>query len=226
MAAPSLWNYLWQAGFSVKLVILVLVLTSLLSWALIIQRSRQLKAVQQDVDAFEDAFWAGQDMASLYQNVHSKPQLNVIEQIFVAGYKELEPVISGAQTQVSEPRLVARVQRALQIKQARSMGPWMHQLSWLATIGSTAPYVGLFGTVCGIINAFQSLGTAQQATLALVAPGISEALVTTALGLFVAIPAVIAYNRLSSQLNHLFEQLDRFEAEFCQIISHQLQEGN
>lgn len=215
----SIWSYVWQASLPVKAVILLLLATSLASWAMILRRQRQLAAVRQSYQQFEAEFWSNRDAAGLYQTVSTKKHPSLAEQVFIAGYAELLPLLQQ-QTDDSE-YVISMANRAMRVVQARYFDRFGHAISWLATIGSTSPYLGLVGTVWGIINAFQSLGAVQQATIAMVAPGISEALVTTALGLVVAIPAVIAYNRMRSQLNLLDGDLARFQAEFVQLACRQ-----
>ena len=212
----TLLGYLWHASFLVKGVMLILIGASLMSWSVIFYYWQSFQRTRRSVRRFLKTFWSTREVSGLYQHLIARRSLSAIEAIFVAGYKELRV----CQTHVDEPQ-IGRIQRAMQIAQAQQCDALEHRLTLLATIGSTAPYIGLLGTVWGIMNALQSLGGSEQASIALVAPGISEALVTTALGLFVSIPAVIAYNRFSSRINRFFSQYETFQQEFIQIVCHQ-----
>lgn len=216
----SLFNYFWQAGWVVKLVMLVLLAASVLSWIMIFQRRQYLTQLKEAMTVFESQFWAGGDMGALSRTLEAQADAQQgTGRIFLAGFNEY---LRLKALKVNSTVLLESIQRAMKIAQAQEIENLEQSLSWLATIGSTAPYVGLLGTVWGIMTSFQALGGVQQATIAMVAPGISEALVATAMGLFAAIPAVIAYNRFSTEVGKIETQFDSFQAAFTNILSHQL----
>lgn len=218
MVEHSFLHFVTQAGPLVKAVMGILLVTSIWSWAIILQRWLMIRARRRQSRRFEKLFWSGQEVATVFSDLKSKKTLG-LARVFVQGYNEYLKLKSN--TGRSADDLVAGVKRAMQIATAKELDQIEQQLSFLATIGSTAPYVGLFGTVWGIMGAFQALGKVQQATIAMVAPGISEALVATALGLFVAIPAVVAYNRLTTTVNRLANQWHIFQDEFVSILYRQ-----
>ncbi|KAA6185974.1 protein TolQ [Thiohalocapsa marina] len=216
----SLFDLVSQASFVVQLVLLVLVLASVVSWAAIFDRSRVLRRARRAADAFEAEFWSGGDLSALYRELGQQEKaLGGLAAIFRNGFKEyvrlrkIEPDDTMAVIQGAE--------RSMRVALSREMDRLESNLPFLATVGSTSPYVGLFGTVWGIMHAFHALGNVQQATLALVAPGISEALVATAVGLFAAIPAVVAYNRYSSQVERLNNRYEEFMEEFSTLLQRQ-----
>jgi biopolymer transport protein TolQ len=212
----SVLGYFMQAGPVVKLVMLLLLAASIMSWTLIIQRGKYFKQKKNEYDAFHRRFWGSTDLSRLFTDIDSNVQeRHGLAAIFHAGFKELMRVRQYGQV-VLEP-----IQRVMQISHAKEAAELEQHLPVFASIGSLAPYVGLFGTVWGIMTSFQALGHAQQATIAMVAPGISEALVATALGLFTAIPAVIAYNRYSTQANSLLNRYDLFQDELVALIEEQ-----
>lgn len=209
-------SYFFQAGFVVKMVMLILIGASITSWTLIFQRSWYFKLKKQQYDAFSRRFWGATDLSRLYVDVDNNIEdRHGLAAIFHAGFKEF--VRARKQGSV----LIEPIQRVMQISHAKEAEQLEHHLSLFASIGSLAPYVGLFGTVCGIMTTFQALGQAQQATIAMVAPGISEALIATALGLFTAIPAVIAFNRYSTRANDLLNRYDLFQEELVALIEEQ-----
>ena len=204
-----------HASLVVQLVMALLVAASILSWAIILQKSKVLKKARADAEEFEDRFWSGGDLADLYRTLERDTATGMAG-IFVAGFREFSRLrhqrgISGAQ-------LLEGSRRAMKVAQLRETDRLEQNLATLATIGSTSPYVGLFGTVWGIMSAFQGLGNVQQATLATVAPAIAEALIATAMGLFAAIPAVVAYNRYADQVGSLELLYDTFVEEFSTIL--------
>lgn len=209
----SLWGYFFQASPIVKGVMLVLLLASLFSWTLIFQRKASLKLLKKQLVAFQDSFADSLDPTYLWaklNNRQAKDNKTPLAEIFRAGYKEfLRYKKAGA----TEAQTLAGVARALEIAETKMASSLDDYLSLLATIGSTSPFIGLLGTVWGIMTSFQALGAVQQATMAMVAPGISEALVATAMGLFAAIPAVIAYNRFTSQTQALANEYAIFREE-------------
>lgn len=204
----------------VQFVMLLLVLISLASWIAIFKKRLVLSQTRSVIDQFEDDFWSGIDLASLYTRIsRQQDQASGIETIFQAGFQEFLRL--RTQPAVDPESLVGSSQRAMRAALSREIDELETHLPFLATAGSTSPYIGLFGTVWGIMNAFLALGTVQQATLAQVAPGIAEALIATALGLFAAIPAVIAYNRYSNEVDRLVNRCDIFIEEFSNILQRQ-----
>ena len=212
----SIFELIANASALVQLVMAVLVLASLTSWVMIFQRWIYLRRVAVEVDAFEDHFWSGIDLRELYRELEGEEDLNGIEGMFVSGFKEYTRLSeqSGADTD----SIMQGVQRAMRVSLNREEEKLETHLAFLATVGSTSPYIGLFGTVWGIMNSFRSLANMSQATLATVAPGISEALVATAMGLFAAIPAVIGYNRFSARVEVLIKRYETFSEEFTAIL--------
>jgi biopolymer transport protein TolQ len=212
----SIFELIANASALVQMVMAVLVLASLTSWVMIFQRWLYLRRVAVEVDAFEDHFWSGIDLRELYKELEGAEDLNGIEGMFVSGFKEYTRLSeqSGADTD----SIMQGVQRAMRVSMNREEGKLETHLAFLATVGSTSPYIGLFGTVWGIMNSFRSLANMSQATLATVAPGISEALVATAMGLFAAIPAVIGYNRFSARVEVLIKRYETFSEEFAAIL--------
>ncbi len=208
-----------EASFLVKLVMLSLLAISLYSWLLIFRKREELSQAKIDADSFEDKFWSGNELNKLYEDIASTPASSRgMEGIFEVGFKEFVRLKKSA----PEPGLVLEgAQRVMRISLAREIDQLEMSLPFLATAGSISPYIGLFGTVWGIMNSFRALGNVQQATLAMVAPGIAEALIATAMGLFAAIPAVIAYNRYSHEVERLINRYDTFLEEFSSILQRQ-----
>ncbi len=209
-----------DASIVVQLVMLILLLASVLSWALIYAKWRQFRSVSGDCDAFESRFWSGGPVSELYREIQSSETTpSGTERLFAAGFSEY----ARLHKQGHEPgHILEGAQRSMRVALSRESDRLDGHLSYLATVGSVSPYVGLFGTVWGIMNAFQSLSNVHQATLALVAPGIAEALIATAMGLFAAIPAVIAYNRFTNQLGRIENRFDNFLEEFLGLLHRQL----
>lgn len=217
----SFFSYFLDSSSVIKIVILMLISASLISWTFIIQRALLLKQTKAAMIKFEDTFWSGADLNKLYNDItHRKENSEGMEHIFVAGFKEFLRL--RKQPAMTSPMMMEGIQRAMRIARSREMEKLEQHLSFLATVGSTSPYVGLFGTVWGIMTAFHALGSVQQATISMVAPGISEALITTAMGLFAAIPAVIGYNRFANDVERLLNQYDTFHDEFSNILSRQV----
>jgi biopolymer transport protein TolQ len=212
----SILELVLNASVLVQLVMLLLLFASLASWIMIFQRFFALNRVQKSMEDFEDYFWSGIDLRKLYGDLSAADhELSGMETLFVAGFKEY----TRLSDQGAEPEAVMQgVQRATRVALAREEERLEQHLPFLATVGSTSPYVGLFGTVWGIMNSFRSLANMAQATLASVAPGISEALIATAMGLFAAIPAVIGYNRFSARVDVLMKRYHTFNDEFTSIL--------
>ena len=216
----NLWQLVVNASFVVQLVIVALLLASLLSWTIIFDRMRVLRRAKRMADKFEQRFWSGGDLADLYHALERERDGPYgLAAIFQAGFREFARLRRGGQSDTMG--LLQGAQRSMRVTLSREMDGLEHHLPFLATVGSTSPYVGLFGTVWGIMHAFHALSNVKQATLALVAPGISEALVATAIGLFAAIPAVVAYNRYSTDVERLNNRYDDFLEEFSTILQRQ-----
>jgi len=216
----SLFALIKNASLLVQLVMLILLLASLISWTMIFSKSYTFKALTKSSDSFEDEFWSGGDLARLYQDWSGRRKdPEGMASVFVSGYREFTR-LSGKQS-VDRGDLVDGVQRAMRVALSREVDHLETNLSFLATVGSTSPYIGLFGTVWGIMNSFRALGALQQVTIATVAPGIAEALIATAMGLFAAIPAVIAYNRFANTAERLVSRYETFMEEFLSIVNRQ-----
>jgi biopolymer transport protein TolQ len=223
-AELSLLDLVLNASLVVQLVLLVLVLASVLSWAAIFDRSRVLKRARQAADGFEQKFWSGGDLSALYRELgQDEKNLTGLAAIFRNGFKEYVRLRKTSPDDTMA--VIMGAERSMRVALSREMDRLESNLPFLATVGSTSPYVGLFGTVWGIMHAFHALGNVQQATLALVAPGISEALVATAIGLFAAIPAVVAFNRYSSQVERLNNRYEEFMEEFSTLLQRQGRRG-
>ena len=213
----SLWSLVVNASVVVQLVMLVLVLASIISWVMILQRRSYLSNARRTLVEFEDKFWSGIDLSSLFREVNAAPNADsALENIFRAGIKEFTRL--RQQTDADPDAVMEGVQRSMRVALAREEEKLETHLPFLASVGSVSPYIGLFGTVWGIMNSFRGLANVHQATLASVAPGISEALIATAIGLFAAIPAVIAYNRYSSRVETLLNSYETFAEEFSSIL--------
>jgi biopolymer transport protein TolQ len=212
----SVVDLVLDASPVVQAVMLLLALASVASWAIIFAKSRTIGRSRRQATQFEAAFWSGGDLGALYRSIETKGRAGTgLQSIFESGFGEFSRL-----RQLSTPSdlLLEGAQRAMRVAQLRELDRLERNLALLATVGSTSPYVGLFGTVWGIMSAFHNLGNAQQATLAAVAPGISEALIATAMGLFAAIPAVVAYNRFADQVSRLELRFDTFMEEFATIL--------
>jgi biopolymer transport protein TolQ len=216
----SFLHLILNASLIVQFVMALLVLISVTSWWVIFKKYLMLSRARAAANDFEDAFWSGVDLTSLYNRVSQhKAEVSGMEAIFLAGFQEFLRL--RAQPNVEAESLVSGSQRAMRAALSREIDELDTYLPVLATAGSTSPYIGLFGTVWGIMNAFRALGTAQQASLTHVAPGIAEALITTAIGLFAAIPAVMAYNRYANEVDRLVTRYDTFVEEFANILQRQ-----
>jgi biopolymer transport protein TolQ len=213
----SILSLFLHASVIVQLIMVGLLLLSAVSWGMIIQRSRALNQATQEGLKFEERFWSGIDLNKLYNDLTSRQiPPSGMELLFLAGYREFSRLRKQAGT--SAQAVMDGTHRAMRVAYSREIDKAEVNLSFLATVGSTTPYVGLFGTVWGIMNSFIALGSVKQATLAMVAPGIAEALIATAMGLFAAIPAVIAYNRFTHQVQKIETQYENFVEEFSGIL--------
>jgi biopolymer transport protein TolQ len=216
VAHASVLGYFWQAGIVVKSVMLILLAASVTSWTLIFQRAWYFKQAKLQYQKFHHRFWQSRDLTDLYERMDKQDnQPFGLASIFYSGFKEFLRLRKQGGVEI-EP-----IQRLMQISHAKEAEHLEQHLPFFASVGSIAPYIGLFGTVWGIMTSFQALGQASQATIAMVAPGISEALVATALGLFTAIPAVIAFNRYTTASNDLLNRYELFQEELISLISQQ-----
>lgn len=220
MNDSDLIELILMASPVVQAVMLLLAIMSLAVWSVAIAKSYQVRKAMREAKKFEKTFWETQELSSLYHSIETdRKSANGLALVFADGFKEFARL---KQQGVSEaPDLITGAQRAMKIAFSRQADTLENYLSLLATVGSSAPYIGLFGTVWGVMHAFQALGDVQHATLAAVAPGISEALLATAIGLFAAIPAVIAYNRLTNRVDRLLSEYENFAEGFLTILQRQ-----
>ncbi len=210
-----------QAGWVVKLVMLGLVVASVWTWAIIVDKIVAYGRARRAIDRFEQAFWSGQSLEELYRNLNDRRTTGMAS-IFMAAMREWKKSFEkGARSPIA---LQMRIDKAMDVALARESDKLESRLGFLATIGSAAPFIGLFGTVVGIMTSFQAIAASKNTNLAVVAPGIAEALLATAIGLLAAIPAVIAYNKLSSDAGKVNGRLEGFADEFSAILSRQIDE--
>lgn len=223
----TIWNLFFSAHWVVKLVMICLLLASIWSWAIIFDKSWRLRRLDQRASRFEDAFWSGGSLDDLYERVGQRP-VDPMSAVFSAAMREWRRSAAKGLLQNISGRagLQERIERVMNVTLGREMERIEKYMTFLASVGSTAPFIGLFGTVWGIMTSFQSIAVTKQTSLAVVAPGIAEALFATALGLVAAIPAVVAYNKLSSDLGRYGGRLEAFSAEFSAILSRQLEEAD
>ncbi len=216
----AMWSLVRNASLPVQMVMLLLLAASVLSWTMIFRKWFALKSANLVADRFEAKFWSGSNLNQMFTE-QSKKETNSsgMASIFVEGFREYKRL--SQETRIEPMDILEGVQRAMRVALSREIDYLETHLSFLATVGSTSPYIGLFGTVWGIMNSFRALGTVQQATIAHVAPGIAEALIATAIGLFAAIPAVIAYNRYSNKVERLVTRYEIFMEEFASILQRQ-----
>jgi len=227
-AAPhdlSMFTLFMQADTIVKLVLFLLLAASFWSWAVIFDKSSKLRRLHRDAEQFEESFWSGGSLDDLYDRVGERPE-DPMSAVFAAAMREWRRSVAKGLIESTSMRanLKERVERVMQITLGREMDRLERYMSFLATVGSTAPFVGLFGTVWGIMNSFQAIAAVKNTSLAVVAPGIAESLFATALGLVAAIPAVIAYNKFSTDFSRYAGRLQAFATEFSAILSRQLDE--
>ena len=220
----SLLDLVLNASFTVQLVMALLLLASMLSWYMIVQRFIYLRNARDEMYEFEERFWSGIDLSQLYREGNEKSAeghaILGMESIFRAGFKEFSRL--AKQSEMDSEAVLEGSRRAMRVAMLREEERLERHLAFLASVGSTSPYIGLFGTVWGIMHSFRGLANATQATLATVAPGISEALVATAMGLFAAIPAVLAYNRFAAKVEVFSNRYDTFLDEFSGILYRQV----
>jgi len=218
-AEISFFHLFLEASILVQLVMLTLLIFSIVCWAMIFQRRKVLRNAVQQLKTFEDKFWSGADLSKLYSEISAKSNIQGIESLFVSGFKEFARL---RKSNINNPQIIVDgTHRAMRVALSREVDSLETHLPFMATVGSISPYIGLFGTVWGIMNSFIALGAVKQATLAMVAPGIAEALIATAMGLFAAIPAVMAYNRFSHKVEKLENSYGNFMEEFSSILQRQ-----
>lgn len=226
-AELSIWGLFLQADPVVKVVMLLLVLASIWSWAIIFEKLLKMRRLRSRASDFEDAFWSGGSLEDLYDRMGGHPA-DPMASIFASAMREWRRSAAKGLTQRSNElraSLRDRLEQIMTLTISREMEALEKRMTFLASVGSTAPFVGLFGTVWGIMNSFQAIAASKNTSLAVVAPGIAEALFATALGLVAAIPAVVAYNKLSSDLDRYSSRLEGFATEFGSILSRQMDEG-
>lgn len=219
----SMWGLFMQADMVVKLVMVLLVLASVWSWSIIFSKRSTLKKLNRKANVFEDSFWSGEPLDKIYQRVKNSKHDPILS-TFSSGMEEWQEGISGGvpAKESLQASLRQRVERAMSVTIGREMNALERGMTFLASVGSTAPFIGLFGTVWGIMNSFSAIAATNNTSLAVVAPGIAEALFATALGLVAAIPASIAYNVFSTELNRYADRLEAFTDEFVAILSRHL----
>jgi biopolymer transport protein TolQ len=221
----SMFDLFLQSDSIVKFVMLILLIASFWSWAVIFDKALRLRRLRQAASSFEDTFWSGGSLDDLYERVGQRP-IDPMSAVFAAAMREWRR--SAAKGLLGTPgmrsSLQQRIERVMNVTVGREMDRVERFMSFLATVGSTAPFIGLFGTVWGIMNSFQAIAASKNTSLAVVAPGIAEALFATALGLVAAIPAVVAYNKLATDFGRYASRLEGFAAEFSAILSRQLDE--
>ena len=216
----SLVALVLNASLPVQFVMVILGMASFVSWTMIFRKHVVIGRATRAADTFEDQFWSGIDLVEVFNRIDiRRAGANGMERIFHAGFKEFARL--RGQKSVEARDILTGTERAMRIALGREVDYLEVNLSFLATVGSTSPYIGLFGTVWGIMNSFRALGNVQQATISMVAPGIAEALIATAMGLFAAIPAVIAYNRFAHDGERLHNRYDAFVDEFSTILQRQ-----
>jgi len=221
-ADMSVWGLFMQADFIVKAVMIGLLLASFWCWAIIFEKIMRMRRLRRQASQFEESFWSGGSLDDLFDRIGSRP-VDPMSAIFSSAMREWRRSTSrkGGDREVSHQSLSERIDRVMQITLNRELEQLERYMTFLASVGSTAPFVGLFGTVWGIMNSFTAIAVSKNTSLAVVAPGIAEALFATALGLVAAIPAVIAYNKLSTDINRYAGRLEAFAGEFGAILSRQ-----
>jgi biopolymer transport protein TolQ len=222
----SLWSLFWGAHIVVKAVMLGLLSASIWCWAIIIDKTLLFARAERTMDRFEETFWSGQSLEDLHIFLTQRPSQDwgAMASVFMAAMGEWKRSLEGSRARIHLSGLSVRLEKILKIAIQREVSRWESKLLVLATVASSAPYIGLFGTVWGIMTSFRSIAASKNTSLAVVAPGIAEALFATAIGLFAAIPAVIAYNRLQASSAKLHGRLEEFSEEFASVLSRQIDE--
>jgi biopolymer transport protein TolQ len=224
MASHSVWDLVAQAGPVVKLVMLILLAASMTSWGIILHKWLRFRKIKKVATAFEERFWSGGNIANLYKTAAEEWPGSPIVAVFLTGFREWKRWAGESKNGKRNAEIgdiLPNVRRAMTVALNREMDNVGQGLTFLATVGSTGPFIGLFGTVWGIMNSFRGLAGAKTTTLTMVAPGIAEALIATAMGLIAAIPAVMAYNKYATEMRRLQQKLDNFGAEFLNILERQ-----
>lgn len=217
----NIFKLVAEASILVQLVMLILLVFSFMSWVIIIRKHQQLKSAMDEAETFEERFWSGADLAQLFREVGARKTGGGMETVFESGFREFA---RQRQRRTHDLRVVIEgTERAMRVAGTREIGRLERSLEFLANVGSISPYVGLFGTVIGIMGAFQGLGEVKDVTIAVVAPHISEALIATAMGLFAAIPAVWAYNRFANKVDRVASRYEVFQEEFSSVLQRQIQ---
>ena len=219
----SIWGLFLAADMVVKAVMLMLILASIWSWAIIFEKLKTIRKENRLADDFEDEFWSGGAIDRLYDDLGAEPD-GMMPRVFSAAMREWRRTGARGSSEKNSVSINQRIDRTMAVTISKEISLMEKGMTFLASVGSVAPFVGLFGTVWGIMNSFQSIAQSKNTSLAVVAPGIAEALFATALGLAAAIPAVVAYNRFSSQIENLASRLETFSGEFSTILSRQLDE--
>jgi biopolymer transport protein TolQ len=221
----SVWSLFLDADLIVKAVMVMLLVASAWCWTIIFDKWFRLRGLFRRADQFEESFWSGGSLDELYDRIGARP-LDPMASIFVAAMREWRRTTAKglAEGEIVRGGLARRIDRVMQVTLGREMEQLEARMGFLASVGSTAPFIGLFGTVWGIMNSFHNIGVSKNTSLAVVAPGIAEALFATALGLVAAIPAVLAYNKLSADVDRYAARLEAFSGEFGAILSRQLEE--
>ncbi|SFR51136.1 protein TolQ [Thiomicrospira sp. ALE5] len=221
MGDHSIIDLMLMASPIVQLVMAILVFMSISAWAIALAKSHQMRKAKRWMTEFETIFWDSEDLGQLYRQAAQKDpaELKGLERLFEAGFQEFVRLKNQGVQDAND--LMSASHRAMKIALGRETERLEHRLSYLATVGSSAPYIGLFGTVIGVIHAFQALGDSPSMTLAAIAPGIAEALLATGMGLFAAIPAVIYYNSLTNRADRLLSEYEHFAEEFLAILQRQ-----
>jgi len=219
----TIWGLFWQADLLVKLVMILLLAASVWCWAIIIEKLMRIRRLNAQADAFEESFWSGGSLDALYDRIGKRPE-DPMSATFAAGMREWRHAADRGLGSSMKTSLQQRVERVMSVTIGREMARAERYMTLLASVGSTAPFIGLFGTVWGIMNSFTSIAASNNTSLAVVAPGIAEALFATAMGLVAAIPAVIAYNKFSTDLSRYADRLETFAGEFAAILSRHLEE--
>lgn len=218
----TMWGLFWQADLIVKVVMLMLLVASVWCWAIIIEKLMRIRRLNAQADAFEESFWSGGSLDALYDRIGQNPT-DPMSATFAAGMREWRHAADRGIGSM-KGSLQQRVERVMSVTIGREMLRAERYMTFLASVGSTAPFIGLFGTVWGIMNSFTSIAASGNTSLAVVAPGIAEALFATALGLVAAIPAVISYNKFTTDLGRYADRLETFSGEFSAILSRHLEE--
>ncbi|MGQ9371487.1 protein TolQ [Azospirillum sp. A39] len=219
----TIWGLFMQADLIVKFVMVLLLAASVWCWAIVIEKVMRIRRLNAQADAFEESFWSGGSLDQLYDRIGQRPE-DPMSATFAAGMREWRHAADRGFGSAMKASLQQRVERVMSVTIGREMARAERYMTFLASVGSVAPFIGLFGTVWGIMNSFTSIAASNNTSLAVVAPGIAEALFATAMGLLAAIPAVVAYNKFTTDLARYADRLEAFAGEFSSILSRYLEE--